>query len=244
MRKPAAAFSLAMHVVAAILLFTITFPNAVPRMVPESVKIFLPTPLKNLKKEGGGGQRQPMPATKGHAPEIVARKVWVPPMVVRNEAPKLVVLAALTEAPEYNISSPQIGDPLGRLGLPSGGSGIAGIGDGGPGGIGPGGGSRQGGPKSSEVFRGKLTRDPELIYKEEPEFTDEARKARHEGTVVIDLDIDTNGRPMNIRVIRGLGMGLDEKALAAVGHWKFRPGMSGNQPVAAPARVQVSFHLL
>jgi periplasmic protein TonB len=246
MRKPAAAFSLAMHVIAAIILFTITFPGAVPRIVPQAVHIFMPT-LRPFKNDGGGGQRQPLPATRGRAPEVVARRVFVAPMVTRMETPKLVVLAALTEAPEYNISVPQVGDPLGAMGFPSGGpGGPVGIGDHGTDGIGNKNGPRQGGPHPPpvSVYTGKLTREPQLIYKEEPEYSDEARKARHEGTVLIDMDIDASGRPVNIRVIRGLGLGLDEKALAAVAHWKFRPAMAGDRAVAAPARVQVSFHLL
>jgi periplasmic protein TonB len=236
-----------MHVVAAILLFTITFPGAVPKLLPASAtRIFLSPPPKVLQKTGGGGQRQPIPAKKGRAPEAVARKVWVPPMVTRNDTPKLVVIAALAETPEYNISAPQIGDPLGRLGLPSGGiGGPGGIGDGGRDGIGPGDGSRQGGVHPPPTaYTGKLTRDPLLLYKEEPEYSDEARKARHEGTVWIDMDIDASGRPINMRVVRGLGLGLDEKAIAAVAHWKFRPAMAGDRVVTVPARVQVSFHLL
>jgi periplasmic protein TonB len=244
MRKPAAAFSLAMHVIAAILLFTITFPHAVPKIFPPAVRIFLPAPQKVLSKDGGGGQRQPLPATKGRAPEVTTRKVWVPPMVIRNESPKLVLVAALSEAPDYNINAPQIGDPLGRAGLPSGGlGGPVGIGDHGTGGIGDKDGPRQGGFRQAS-YTGKLTREPQLLYKEEPEYSDEARKARHEGTVLIDMDIDANGRPVNIRVVRGLGLGLDEKAMAAVSHWKFRPAMAGDRAVTAPARVQVSFHLL
>jgi len=232
-----------MHVIAAVVLFFLTFPQAAKPILPAAIRIFAPTPLRPFKHEGGGGQRQPMPASRGHAPEMVARKVWVPPMVVRNEAPKLVVLSALTESPEFNISAPQMGDPMGKLGLLSGGpGGPVGIGSGGPGGIGPGDGSRLGSHLSGPPVR--VTRDPQLIYKEEPEYSDEARKARHEGTVVLEIDVDTAGRPTNIRVIRGLGLGLDEKAMAAVSHWKFRPALAGDRPVVAPAQIRVSFHLL
>ncbi len=243
-RGPAATISIAVHIVFAILLFCLSFPNAVKPIMPSVVHLFMPPPpLKSVKPDGGGGQRQPLPAVKGHAPEIV-RKVFTPPMVVRNEAPKLVVLASLADAPESNISSPQIGDPLAGIGAISGGfGGPVGIGNGGTGGIGNGNGPRQGSGGSSGPAV-KLTRDPELIYKEEPEFSDEARKARHEGTVVIALEVDTNGRPINIRVVKGLGMGLDERAITAVSHWKFRPAMSGNHAVVAPALANVSFHLL
>jgi TonB family protein len=245
MRKPAAAISLAIHVIAAILLFCITFPEAAPRVMPAVVHIFTPRLDHPFKKDGGGGQRQPLPPRRGEAPKVVAPRVFVPPMVTRMKSPKLVVLAALTEMPEYNITAPQIGDPLGASGLLSGGpGGPVGIGTGPGGGIGPGGGSRQGGARPTDVYTGKLTRSPELIYKEEPEYSDEARKARHEGTVLIDLEVDASGRPVNLRVVRSLGLGLDEKAMAAVSHWKFRPAMAGNRAVTAPARVAVSFHLL
>jgi TonB family protein len=249
MRKPAVALSVAMHVIAGVLLFFITFPNSVKPILPAAIHLFAPAPLLPYKNEGGGGQRQPLPATRGHAPTAVTPKVWTPPMTVRNETPKLVLLAALSEAPEYNISAPQIGDPLGKLGLPSGGiGGPVGIGSGGPGGgIGPGNGSKLGSGPGSRTGGGpavKVTRDPQLIYKEDPEYSEEARKARHEGTVILEIEVDTNGRPINIRVLHGLGLGLDELAMAAVARWKFRPALSGDRPVTAPAVVHVNFHLL
>jgi len=245
MRKPAAVLSIALHLIAAILLLSITFPNAVPLLTPAPVHILAPLPEHLFKKDGGGGQRQPLPPKRGHAPDVIPPRVFVPPMVTRMESPKLVVLAALTETPELNIAAPQIGDPLGKSGIPSGGfGGPVGIGNHGTGGIGDGNGPRQGGPRPSEIYTGKLSRDPEVIYKEEPEYSDEARKARHEGTVLIDLEVDPTGHPVNLRVVRSLGLGLDEKAIAAVSHWKFRPAMAGNRAVTAPARVAVSFHLL
>jgi periplasmic protein TonB len=243
-RASAATISVSVHILFAILLFCVSFPDAVKPIMPAAVHLFAPPPLKPFKTDGGGGQRQPLPAVRGHAPELVVQKVFTPPMVVRNEAQKLVVLASLADAPESNISSPQIGDPLAGIGAISGGfGGPVGIGNGGTGGIGNGNGPRQGSGGSSGPPV-KLTHDPELIYKEEPEFSEEARKARHEGTVVIALEVDTNGRPINIRVVKGLGMGLDERAVTAVSHWKFRPAMSGNRAVVAPALANVSFHLL
>jgi TonB family protein len=234
-----------MHLIAAILLFCITFPDVAPRVIPAAVHIFTPRLDHPLKKDGGGGQRQPLPPRRGEAPKVVAPRVFVPPMVTRMESPKLVVMAALSEMPELNITAPQIGDPRGGSGLLSGGpGGPLGIGTHGTGGIGDTNGPRQGGARPPEVFTGKLTRNPEVIYKEEPEYSDEARKARHEGTVLIDLEVDASGRPINVRVARSLGLGLDEKAMAAVSHWKFRPAMAGNRAVTAPARVAVSFHLL
>ena len=111
-------------------------------------------------------------------------------------------------------------------------------------GIGDGpGGPRQGsGTPSQSVI--KVTRAPQVIYKEEPEYSDEARKAHFEGVVVLAFDVDTSGRAINIRVVRSLGLGLDEKAISAVTHWKFRPALAGDKTVTAPAEVQVTFRLL
>ncbi len=248
LRKPAAAVSLAIHVLVAILLFTITFPNATPPLLREAVHIFAPPRLPPISKNdaGGGGQRQPLPARRGRAPEPTVAKVFVPPMVVKPEAPKLVVIEALAETPAFNIAAPDVGNPNALSGLFSGGSGgPAGIGDHGCCGIGNKDGSRLDRPGSKPGSSSlKLTRDPQLIYKEEPEYSEEARKARQQGTVLLAIDVDTSGRAVNIRVIRSLGLGLDEKAKESVSHWKFKPGLVGDRPVISPATVAVTFHLL
>jgi TonB family protein len=56
--------------------------------------------------------------------------------------------------------------------------------------------------------------------------------------------VDQNGVPLDIKVVRPLGLGLDEKAMEAVRHWKVRPGMKGGRPVAVQAQVEVTFRLL
>jgi TonB family protein len=61
---------------------------------------------------------------------------------------------------------------------------------------------------------------------------------------MLAIDVDVNGSVKNIRVVRGLGLGLDEKAIAAVAKWRFRPAMANGKPVTAPAQVNVTFHLL
>ena len=90
----------------------------------------------------------------------------------------------------------------------------------------------------------RLTRQPQLIYKVEPEYSEDARKVHFQGTVILSIEVDANGLPSNIRVVRSIGLGLDERAIQAVAKWKFRPAVSGDHPVAAPAIVEVSFHLL
>jgi TonB family protein len=83
-----------------------------------------------------------------------------------------------------------------------------------------------------------------VIYKVEPEYTEEARKARYQGTVILAIDVDEQGRATNVRVVQGLGLGLDEKAVAAIERWKFRPAIADGRAVRAPAVVEVNFRLL
>jgi periplasmic protein TonB len=85
---------------------------------------------------------------------------------------------------------------------------------------------------------------PVPTRKVEPEFSEEARKARANGIVVIYVEIGPDGKPRNLRVARSFGMGLDEKALEAVSQWLFRPGTKNGKPVTVGANIEVSFHLL
>ena len=77
----------------------------------------------------------------------------------------------------------------------------------------------------------------------EPEFSEEARKAKYQGVCTLGLIVGTDGRPSNIRVLSSLGMGLDEKAIEAVKNWKFEPAMKDGHPVRVEIAVEVDFHL-
>jgi len=85
---------------------------------------------------------------------------------------------------------------------------------------------------------------PVPLYKVEPEYSEEARKAKYQGTVILSIVIDEQGRPRDLKVIRPLGLGLDEKAIEAVSKWRFRPGYKDGKPVAVLATVEVNFRLL
>jgi TonB family protein len=85
---------------------------------------------------------------------------------------------------------------------------------------------------------------PMVIYKRDPEYTEEARRAKLEGAVMLKVVVGADGLPKNIQVARSLGMGLDEKAIEAVSQWKFRPGQKGGQPVDVNVTVEVNFRLL
>ena len=84
---------------------------------------------------------------------------------------------------------------------------------------------------------------PEAIYSPEPSFSEEARKAKAQGVVLLLLVVGKDGHPYNIRLGQSLGMGLDEKAIEAVSRWRFRPATLNGQPVATQIAVQVDFHL-
>jgi periplasmic protein TonB len=84
---------------------------------------------------------------------------------------------------------------------------------------------------------------PRLIYGPEPEYSEEARKSKYQGTVVLWLILRADGRPHDIRVSRSLGMGLDEKAVEAIRQWKFEPARKDGIPVAVQISVEVSFRL-
>jgi TonB family protein len=78
----------------------------------------------------------------------------------------------------------------------------------------------------------------------DPEFSEEARKAKYQGTVVLTIEVGADGKPHGIRIVSGLGLGLDEKAIEAVSQWKFKPAMRNGRPVPAPATIEVNFRLL
>jgi TonB family protein len=84
---------------------------------------------------------------------------------------------------------------------------------------------------------------PRSIYDPEPEYSEEARKAGRSGTCFLSLVVDADGKPQNVAVVRGIGMGLDENALAAVRTWRFEPARRSGVPVAVEIKIEVSFSL-
>lgn len=103
---------------------------------------------------------------------------------------------------------------------------------------------RGGGGVGGGVFRvGGGVSAPRAIYTPDPEYSEEARKARQQGTVVLWIVIDREGKPREARVVRSLGMGLDERAIDAVRRWRFEPAQKDGRPVAVQVNVEVSFRL-
>jgi TonB family protein len=213
-------------------------------------------PLKPSKTQvgggGGGGDRDVLQATKGKLPKLSMQQITPPVVVVRNEHPKLVAEPTIIVPPQVQLASnnmPNYGDPMSHATLPSNGTGSgSGIGSGSGGGVGsgsgPGFGPGEGGGTGGGVFRmGSGAVPPRAIYSPEPEFSEEARKAKYQGVCTLGVIVDAQGHPTNIRVLNSLGMGLDEKAIAAVKTWRFEPAMKDGHAVRFEIAVEVDFHL-
>jgi TonB family protein len=84
---------------------------------------------------------------------------------------------------------------------------------------------------------------PTLITTAPPEYTPEALKAGIEGTVTIGVEVGVDGRAYHARVFKGLGYGLDAKALDALKQWRFIPAKRNGVPVACPATIEINFRL-
>ena len=207
--------------------------------------------LSSKPLEGGGGARSSLPAGFGKLPRRAPRPFVPPSEVNANRNPRLSMEPAIVVPPDVKliaVNAPELGDPLSKFPFRSDGPGQnGGIGSGRDGGIGDGRGprfdSRNPQGFSASIHQGGV-KAPVLIYKIDPEYSEDARKAKHQGTVVLSAEIDVTGRVRNVRVISGLGLGLDEKAVEAVYRWKFRPAYRDGRPVVAPATIEVNFRLL
>ena len=83
-----------------------------------------------------------------------------------------------------------------------------------------------------------------MLSKVDPEYSEEARKAKYSGSVMLSIVVNTDGKAEQIKVVKSLGMGLDEKAIEAVQKWRFLPGKNKGVPVAVRAQIEVNFRLL
>jgi periplasmic protein TonB len=197
---------------------------------------------------GGGGQHSPLPPSKGHPPKPAPRVFTPPVMTIQDshpllEMPPTVLSAVDTQLPTLNLA---LGSLTGVSGPPSGGPGRSGgIGYGDHGGIGdkdgPGGGD---GSDSFTGLHGRNVTQPVLLWRQDPEYSDEARKAKLQGIVELGIEVNASGQVTNVRVLRSLGLGLDQRAIDAVRQWKFRPGTMDGKPVSTRATVEVNFRLL
>ncbi len=232
-------------------------PEQVTELVAPDPTTYLPVSMKKndtIGGGGGGGDRDKLQAPRGRLPKLAMQQYTPPAMVIRNDNPKLPVEPTIVIPPQVKLANnnmPNLGDP--KSAIPSGplsngtGSG-GGIGSGSGGGIGsgegPGLGPGRGGGTGGGVFRvGGGVSAPRVLYQPDPEYSEEARKAKYQGTCVLWLIVDQSGRPRDVKIARSLGMGLDEKAIEAVRQWKFEPAMKDGRPVAVQINVEVNFRL-
>jgi len=202
---------------------------------------------------GGGGNHSIVEASKGKLPEM-SKKPLAPPQILKIDNPKLPVTPSILmpqqiKLPDAN-NMPNIGIPNSpQVALASQGSGSgSGFGSGSGGGIGSGRGNGygpgEGGGYGGGVYHlGGGVSAPVLIYDPDPEFSDEARRAKYQGVCVVGLIVDAQGNPQNVHVVRPLGMGLDEKAVEAVRQYKFKPAMLKGRPVPVEINIEVNFRI-
>jgi len=98
-------------------------------------------------------------------------------------------------------------------------------------------------PEDKVMHIGGSVTAPVLIHLASPEYTDNARKKKFNGDVQIYLWVDENGNPTHVRVVKGVGMGLDEKAVEAVRQYKFKPAMKNGKPVKVDLFINVNFQI-
>ncbi len=205
-------------------------------------------PAGAQKAGGGGGANDHTltPVNKGKLPKFKWTQFTPPQIKIENQNPKLAMDPSLLGPPDLKVPSPNMstfGDPLASALSDSLGHGNGtGIGSGTGGGLGPG----EGGGTGGGAFRAGVNGVgvPVCLYCPIPQYSDEARKAKYQGTVVLQVTITTDGRAVNISVVKGPGLGLEEKAIEAVKGWKFKPavGPSG-KPVNTIVPIEVTFRL-
>jgi len=263
-KKESGLVSLAIHSCVVLLLFTVLSNHAVQVKMKEMAHLVAPPDIapympeakpkpKTMQGGGGGGDRSPLPASKGQAPKFATKQFVPPAAVVNNPNPRLLMEPTLIGPPDVqlpNNNMPVWGDPLAKIGPPSNGPGSGGgIGSGSGGGVGSGKGAGfgpgEGGGIGGGVYRvGGGVTAPAVLFKVDPEYSEEARKAKYSGTVVLYIEVDQNGHARNLRVVKGIGLGLDEKAIEAVNKWRFKPGLKDGKAVVVAAHIEVNFRLL
>ncbi|MBS1842227.1 MAG: energy transducer TonB [Acidobacteria bacterium] len=200
------------------------------------------------KAGGGGGANDHTltPVNKGKLPKFKMTQFTPPQVRPVNPDPKLAMDPSLLGPPDLKIASPNMptfGDPLANGNSDSLGHGNGtGIGSGTGGGLGPG----EGGGTGGGAFRAGVNGVgvPTCYYHPDPPYSEEARKAKYQGIVVVEAIIETDDRVTNLRVAKSPGLGLDEKTIETVRTWRCKAAMGPNgKPVRTSVPIEVSFRL-
>ena len=192
---------------------------------------------------GGGGQHDLAPVTAGHLPRP-AQEQTLPPKAPPTIAPKLTVEPTVVVQKDLKLADnlmPNLGAPNSTLkGLSLGNGNGTGLGSGNGSGIGPGIGGNIGG---GVMHVGGSVHAPILVHQVDPEFSEEARKAKFSGNVEVYLIVDEQGNPTHVRVVRDVGMGLGEKAVEAVRQYRFKPALQNGKAVKVDMYIDVNFQI-
>ena len=226
--------------------------------------------LKPAQGGGSGGNRNPLPAQVGEVPPPSPIPAAIPIAPPIN--PPALPAAGIDIDPALwqDLKAPVYGDPLSKSETPSKGPGTGGgigsndgtgVGIGrGPGfgsgtdgntGVGPKqigccgvGGSNGGDANDGRLFRGtEVEQRARLLFKPEPQYTEEARKNQTTGTVVLRVVFASSGDVVQIRAVRSLPFGLTERAIAAARQIRFEPAMKGGHPVSVFMQLEYNFNL-
>ncbi len=229
--------------------------------------VFINTPF-NLPFEGigggggGGGRHEPLPAPAGRMPDT-SRVQYMPPdpgevrpLTPADDSAKATVQMPIDLPTDPTMPIGDISGPGGTSAGPGSGGGMGsgygtGVGSGYGAGYGPGSGGGMGGGSGGGIgngvgpyVMGSGVTEPIPIEQPRPPYTEEARKNRTEGTLVLQAIIRANGRVDSFRVVKGLGYGLDESAINTIAtKWRFKPGTFKGTPVDVQANIEVSFRL-
>lgn len=265
-RASGVTISAIVHVIAIVLLMSGIFVShqitqrqtrpTVTLIAPSPESYALPVAKKVISGGGGGGDHDVVQAPKGRPPKSALQQITPPAIVMRNEKPKLTAEPTVVAPPQVRLADnhmPNLGVPAAAPAMPaappSNGTGSGGgIGSGSGGGVGvghgPGVGAGSGGGFGGGVYKvGGGISAPTAISAPDPNYTEEARRAKKQGICVLWLIVDSGGHPRDIRVARGLGFGLDAKAIEAVKQWRFQPALKDGRPVDVQISVEVEFHL-
>jgi protein TonB len=251
------ALSIVVHVV--VIALVVLIPLLIPELISplttkagavqltpiEDISPYLPKAPAKEKAGGGGGQHDQLPASKGRLPKFSWTQI-ARPMVRPPERPQIAMTPTVIGNPDIKLPNqnlPNWGDPFGKATNDSMGQGRGnGVGNGNGAGVGPGEGWNTGGgaPNAGSGGYGY----PACFYTPPPQFTDESVKMKIQGVVVLMATITTEGRVTDIQVAKGLGFGLDQRAVEAARTWRCTPAKGPNgKPAAVRSPIEVSFHI-
>lgn len=223
---------------------------------PPARLVFLATPGPGGGGGGGGNLQRTPPRKallKGH--DAIASPIPPPPPAPKVEelpakplAPTSTIVAPIASAPNdeldrkgvlTQVSTRDDTQGPGRGGGAGSGSG-SGIGEGGGSGVGPGSGGGFGG---GAYRAGSGITPPRVLHEVKGDYTEEARRRGVTGEVVMEVVVLRNGSVGDVRLLHGLGLGLDERAIAAVRQWRFSPAERQGIPVDVVVEVGMEFKL-